>query len=418
MLLERVQRRTGPPIWLFSSLTVRETPSAFQEIDDFTNHLPLALTSIKIFSIPLWRWIAILFSVGLLLFLFFSLLGAVSPLLRVLGRRLPGGRSGGTLSSLRHPLVMILLAIIVQILAHYAVSLLGRQVWSKIAGLLAIVGIAWLVIAIANIISQLVIRGFLVTQASDKIAIALIRRSFSILVIVIALIVLLHDAGVNVTAMLAGLGIGGVALALAAQKTLENFFGGIAIMMREVVRVGDFCKIADQIGTVEDVGFSSTRIRTLERAVVSVSNAQVSQTSIENYTMRDKIWFHQIFGLASQTSPEQMRRVLADVTNMLRGHPKVEGETSRIRLITFGKESLDVEVYAYIKETDFARFLEVQEELLLRIMDIIATNGVYVATPSQLTRVDRERRVASGDQEGRLLADDRQKLHPKSELAR
>lgn len=345
-------------------------------------------------------------------------MGAISPLLRVLGRHLPGGRSGGTLTSLRHPLVTMLLAIVVRILANFAVSLLGRQVWSNIAGLLAIAGIAWLVIAIANIISQLATRRFLVTQASDKIAlIALIRRSFSVLVIVIALIVLLHDAGVNVTAMLAGLGIGGVALALAAQKTLENFFGGIAIMMREVVRVGDFCKIADQTGTVEDVGFSSTRIRTLDRTVISVSNAQVSQTSIENYTMRDKIWFHQVFGLASQTSPEQMRRVLAEASNLLRGHPNVEGETSRIRLITFGKESLDVEVYAYIKETDVARFLEVQEELLLRIMDIIAANGVYVATPSQLTRVDREKRIASGNQEGRPEADDRQKLYPKPELA-
>jgi MscS family membrane protein len=406
VLLQRVKRGNGPEIWLFSQATLKDIPQAYAETKDLGGRISSSFLNFRILGIPLWRWLLILLTLALVVFLAFSLTGAITPLLRFAGKRLTGEREAARLTSLRKPLVTILLSISLRFLASYSISLLGRQIWTNIARLLAIVGVAWLVIAVVNIISNQAIRRLVITQSSDKIAlIALLRRSFGVLVVLVAFIVLLHGAGVNVTAMMAGLGIGGVALALAAQKTLENFFGGIAIIMREIIRVGDFCKIADQTGTVEDVGFSSTRIRTMDRTVVSVSNAQVSQTSVENYTMRDKIWFHQIFGLASNTPPDRMRQVLKDVGDMLGHHAKVEAGTSRIRLIAFGKQSLDVEVYAYILETDFNQFLVVQEELLLRIMDIIAANGVNVAMPAQMTLLDRD-------------ADAQSNAVPKPELAR
>ena len=153
-----------------------------------------------------------------------------------------------------------------------------------------------------------------------KLAIvALARRLFKILVILVIAIILLRDAGVNVTAMLAGLGVGGVALALAAQKTLENLFGGISLIMREAIRVGDFCKVADQTGTVEDIGLGSTRLRTLDRTLVSVPNAQVSQMNLENISLRDKFWLHHTLELRRDTSPDQMRYVLGNTLERVRG---------------------------------------------------------------------------------------------------
>jgi MscS family membrane protein len=224
---------------------------------------------------------------------------------------------------------------------------------------------------------------------------------FKILVIFFAVVLLLHGAGVNVSAMLAGLGIGGIALALAAQKTLEDLFGGITVITRKAVRVGDFCQLADDIGTIEDISLGSTRVRTLDRTIVTIPNAKVSQMELENYSMRDKIWFHHVFGLRSDTSPEQMRQVLAQITQMLRGDIRVEKESARIRLIEFAASSLQVEIFAYIKTTDYTAFVEIQEDLLLRIMDIIVANGTSIALPSQITYLGRDQRDgASRDRPG------------------
>src|SRR5207248_8777527 len=176
---------------------------------------------------------------------------------------------------------------------------------------------------------------------------------FMILVLFLAVVLLLHNAGVNVSAMLAGLGIGGIALALAAQKTLENLFGGITVISSKAIRVGDFCQLADQLGTIEDIGLGSTRVRTLNNTVLTIPNAKVSQMNLENYSMRQKIWFHHVFGLRSDTSPEQMRQVLSEVTQMLRSDRRVEKESARIRLIQFGASSLQVEIFAYVKTTDY-----------------------------------------------------------------
>jgi MscS family membrane protein len=189
---------------------------------------------------------------------------------------------------------------------------------------------------------------------------------------------------------LAGLGIGGIAVALAAQKTLEDLFGGITIITRKALRVGDFCQLADQMGTIEDIGLGSTRVRTLSNTVLTIPNAKVSQMSLENYSLRQKIWFHHVFGLRSDTSPDQMRQVLSETTEMLRSDRRVEKESARIRLIQFGASSLQVEIFAYIKTTDYTIFVEIQEDLLLRIMDIIAANGTGIALPSQLTYLDRD----------------------------
>ncbi|HZS56368.1 MAG TPA: mechanosensitive ion channel family protein [Bryobacteraceae bacterium] len=392
VVLNRVQRGTGPPIWLFSAATLRGVPRAFNDIEseDIARYFPEALRRIRFLSLPIWRWLAIFVAVGIALTLTFLLTRALMPLLGKIIGRITGNHDEHRLASLRTPLGVILFAIAIRLQAMLAVSLLARQIWRGFAEIFAVVGVGWLLIRFTDIVSDLGSRRLLLKQASDKMALlAFARRMFKVFVVLVAVIILLRYAGVNVTAMLAGLGIGGVAVALAAQKTIENFFGGILIILREVVRVGDFCKIADQLGNIEDVGFGATRVRTLDRTVVSVPNGLVSQTNIENYTMRDKIWFHHVFGLRYDTSVQQVRRVLSEIGKMLSAHPKVETVTARIRLIEFGRSSLDIEVFAYVLETDYALFLIVQEELLLRIMELIEASGSHLAIPSQISYLER-----------------------------
>jgi MscS family membrane protein len=393
VMMDRVQRGNGPPIWLFSPSTLRSVPRAFNDIEseDLGKYFPGFFTRVRFLSFPLWRWLTIVVSLAAALILTFLLIRALMPVLRSVVGRMTGEHDERRLTSLRTPLGLILLAIAIRVLGFLAISLLAREIWSATAEIFGIVGVSWLVIRFSDIVSDLGSRRLLLKQASGKMALlAFGRRMFKLLVVLIAAIVLLRYVGVNVTAMLTGLGIGGVALALAAQKTIENFFGGILIIMRDVVRVGDACKLADQTGNIEDVGFSATRVRTLDRTVVSVPNGLLSQTNIENYTMRDKFWFHHVFGLRYDTSVQQVRQVLAEIDKMLRDHPKIETQTCRIRFIQFGHSSLDLEVFAYVLESDFVSFLSVQEGLLLRIMEIAAASGTRLALPSQVSYVDRD----------------------------
>ena len=400
ILLDRVQRSNEPSIWLFSSETLKSIPGAFEEIGSppVAKLLPRRLQEARFLSVPLWRWLMIGFGFTLAFALASLVARGSIPVLRPLIHRMTGEEDDQRLLSLKAPIRVVLFAVAIRIISALSVSLLARQFWTRIAGIVAIFGFAWLAIQFSNIVSDLSSRRLLRKQAPGKLTVvALARRLFKIIVVLVAAILLLRDVGVNVTAMLAGLGVGGIALALAAQKTLENLFGGISIIMREAVRVGDFCKIADQVGTVEDIGLGSTRLRTLGRTVVSVPNAQISQMNLENISMRDKFWFHHVLGLRRDASPEQIRYVLTEIEKLLHNHPKVEVQTARIRFIEFGRSSLDLEIFAYIQEKAHETFLSTQQELLLRVMDIVAASGTNIASPSQTIYLERGQGPHSGE---------------------
>jgi MscS family membrane protein len=191
---------------------------------------------------------------------------------------------------------------------------------------------------------------------------------------------------------MAGLGIGGIAVALAAQKTLENVIGGLSLIFDRAVCVGDFLKVGDASGTVESIGLRSTRIRTLDRTILSVPNGQIANVSIETISSRDMFWFHHFVALRCETTPVQMRAVVAGIMRRLGAHPAVDPASVRAKFLRFGQSSLDIEVVAYIVARDWPQFLEVQQELLLGIMEVIEQADTAIALPSQTLH------VASGSQ--------------------
>ena len=134
----------------------------------------------------------------------------------------------------------------------------------------------------------------------------------------------------------------------------------------------------------------STRVRTLDRTVVTVPNAEFSTMQLENFTARDKIWFHPRLGLRYETTPEQLRYVLIELRRMLYSHPKVDPEPARVRFVNFGDFSLDLDLYAYIRATDYSEYLEVAEDLNLRIIDIVDRAGTGFAFPSNTTYIARD----------------------------
>jgi MscS family membrane protein len=193
----------------------------------------------------------------------------------------------------------------------------------------------------------------------------------------------LNAWGYNTNAILAGVGVGGIAIALAAQKTIEDLFGGVSVISDHPVLVGDVCHFGDRTGTVMHIGLRSTRIRTADRTVVSVPNAQFATMTLENISGRDKIWFHPTLNLRRDTTSEQLLRVLASIHEILTGNPKVETGTIPVRFVGVGTYSLDIEVNVYVKTVDFDEFLAIQQDLLLRILQAVEQAGTRLAVPLQ-----------------------------------
>jgi MscS family membrane protein len=189
--------------------------------------------------------------------------------------------------------------------------------------------------------------------------------------------------GYNTSTILAGVGVGGLAIALAAQKTIENLFGGISVIGDRPVLVGDFCRFGDRVGTVSHIGLRSTRIRTPDRTIISIPNGQFSAMELENFSARDKIWFHPTLSLRRDTSAEQLQKVLSSVEGILKGHPKVETGALPVRFVGVGTYSLNVEVFAYVKTSDYDEFLAVQQELLIKLLQAVERAGTALAVPVQ-----------------------------------
>jgi MscS family membrane protein len=229
--------------------------------------------------------------------------------------------------------------------------------------------------------------------------IPLARRALKIFVALLAFLAVFQNLGFNVTGILAGLGIGGLAVALAAQRSIENLFGGLSLIADQPVRVGDFCKFGAFEGTVEDIGLRSTRVRTPDRTVLTIPNADFATMPLENFGPRDRFRLATTLSVRYGTTPDQLRWVLVELKKLLLSHPKVSPEPARVRLVNIGQAALDIEVLAYIATREESEFLAVREDLLLRFMDVLAAAGTGLSYRRTYTgqdkRIDAERRQAA-----------------------
>ena len=194
----------------------------------------------------------------------------------------------------------------------------------------------------------------------------------------------LDNIGYKVTALLVEFSIGGIAVALASQKNLENIFGAVTLFMSRPVKIGDMCRFGDKMGTVEEIGLGATRIRTWERSVISIANAKFVSMPIENLSKRDRFWYNPLLKLRYETTPGQLRYIIVEIRKMLYAHPKVLEEPLHVRFRGFGDSSFNVQVFSYIGVTDYKESLEVAEDLNFRIMDLVAEAGSGFAVPAAI----------------------------------
>ncbi len=216
------------------------------------------------------------------------------------------------------------------------------------------------------------------------------RAIAKVTLIIVTAILVLNSYGIDVTTGLAALGIGGIAIALGAQKAIENIVGSIIIVIDQPFRVGDFCQIGDLLGTVEHIGLRSTRIRTRTDTVVTFPNGELSSERIENFTLRRRFLLKTILNLRYETRTDNLEQILDSLRLNLIENPVVAKDSLRVRFIGFGASSKDVEIFAYISAKDYDQFLERQESILLSFDEIVEKGGSGFAFPSQTVYLSRD----------------------------
>lgn len=194
-------------------------------------------------------------------------------------------------------------------------------------------------------------------------------------VIMIAGLVWVENLGYKATTILAGLGVGGIAVALAAQKSIENLIGAITIYISAPVKTGDFCCLDGRLGFIEEIGLRYTKVRTLDRSLVNIANSIFVDMKIENLTHRDKIRYHPKIQFSRKTTLEQIRYNLEEIRKMLLSHSMVDPVPARVRFTEIGDVSYNIDILAYIKTMSNSEYLEIAEELNLQIMEIVEKSG-------------------------------------------
>ena len=208
------------------------------------------------------------------------------------------------------------------------------------------------------------------------------ERLLNVLLLLVAVLVVLAVVGFDMKTVLAGLGIIGVALALGAQKTIENILGGMMLLADEAIAVGDLCRINNRLGTVEDITLRSVRFRTVEHTLLSIPAGVLAQAELENFATRGKILAHHRLRLAYDTSAQQLRRIRARMAALIEADPALEHPLSRVHIVEFGPGGIEVEIYGYVLTHDVPRFLIVREDLLLQAIAIVEDEGARFAPPA------------------------------------
>jgi MscS family membrane protein len=387
---------TGNKTWRFSPRLVERIPDLYREFGPgpIGARMPPALYTPRFLEIELWQWIALGLCVVVAYVLAVLLVRLTRMFLRFRAARRRKPFDEQLLITLRTQARLIVALGIFLLLSVFLLrlSIPARHVLLRIGEIFLIVLVTWGLMKIADGLWRGLRSRLEREERRSAMALALFgQRMTRVALVVLGAVVALQQIGFQITGLLAGLGVGGVAVALAAQKTIANLFGGFSLATDQPVRLGDFCRFGDKSGWVEDVGMRSTRIRTLDRSVITVPNSEFAEIQLENMSLRDRILLSANLGLRYETTPDQLRKVLAALHKLLADDSRVIQNPLRVRFKGFGAYSLDIEVLTYIATADFDEFMAIREELFLKMMDIVNESGTGFAFPSQTIYAAQDR---------------------------
>ena len=381
IILQRVLDKDNISIWKISAKTVRDIPKMYDQFGHgvLGKLMPPILLEITIFKVTAGEWISLI-----IIFLFSLILSIIlSKLIIFILKRFKIERTLLFFNALLWPIRWLFTLILGRNLFKIVVYSVEAKSILKTATIPIIIFVWFLF----NLIDYL----FDVWSNNQKnkgkrdiiVFYGLFKKALKLLILFIAATLWLDNLGFKVTTIIAGLGVGGIAVALAAQKSIEDILGAMTLLGARPVEIGDFVKFGDKIGTIEDISLRLTKVRTLDRTLVNVPNSVFASLQLENYTSRDKIRFHPKIHLCYETTTDQLRRILVEIRKILSSHPKVLEKPLRVRFVKFGTYSLECDIHAYIDTKVYGEYLETAEELNFSIMNAIEEAGAQLAIPAQ-----------------------------------
>lgn len=388
ILMQRIPDGKGQYVWKVSNRTIADIPFLYKHFGygEFGDKLSRMLPDYEFLGLAVWQWVMLL----AILLAAYLISWFITKLANFILRKIKSNTSARLQSFISGPVRFLIFVLIVS----------GNLdlVSSSMAAKAIIEAETFLILAFAWLITGLLELAY--GRLSDRLkcngkeaAMVLLRPAATLIKIIIFLIAImtwLDKLGFNVTAMLAGLGVGGIAVGLAAQKSIENLIGAITLYVAQPVKIGDFCRAGKTLGVVEEIGLRSTALRTLDRILVSIPNATFVNLDIENLSERDKMLFRHTIRLRNNTTPEQIRTILENVRKMFKAHADVDPEPARIRFTKYAEHSLHLEIFAYTNTSDFNEYLGIIEDLNLRILGIISDAGTELAFPAGMISMPKE----------------------------
>ncbi len=391
LTLQRVRGENGQFVWLFSRTTVDALPDLYRYADEsfLDRVLPDGLKTYKVLTVPIGHWLAIVLAAALA-----GLVGIAMARFALKSLDWLFFEKTGTTLNVR-AIIIPLATIIAVALYREVVILIGVQVVARGATDWLAVTLLWLALAIlclklVDLVADVVRSALQPDEHRTSLAaLILLRKVMKAVILSLLTVQVLEILGFDVTTAIAALGIGGLALALGAQKTVENLVGSVNVVADRPVEVGDFCKFGDVSGTVEDIGIRSTKIRTPARTIVTVPNGTFASMQIENFSVRDQFLFNTVLSLRSDTSADQANEILHAIRREFEAADNI-APGARVNLIELTRSSLDIEIFSYVIAPDYIAFLNAREALLLFLLKTVSASGSVLAFPPTLVKVSSE----------------------------
>lgn len=378
-------------VWRFSRATIALVPNWYATLGNhwLIDRLPAILLRSGPFDLLWWQWLALL--PAALVAALIGIVGArvVRAAMSLTTRRTRTTWDDTVLARLGPPLTLgcafVAAAAVLPVLGLYAPAHHAALRFIRVGIAAALFWSLWRLVDVGR---QLLSESpWAHGLPASRSLVPLGARVTKVVVAAFAVVLILSTLGYPVASLIAGLGIGGVAVALAAQKTVENLFGAFSIGIDQPFREGDFVKVDDFVGTVEAIGLRSTRFRTLDRTIVTLPNGRLADMRLESFSVRDRLRLAAIVGLVYETTPRQMRAVLAGFERVLRAQPKIWPDAVVVRFSAFSPSSLDVEVMAWFTTSDWGEFQRIREDVLLEFMEVVHACGTGFAFPTTTVHV-------------------------------
>lgn len=390
LILVRVQDSTSKRmIWLISEETAAEAQSLYTEVQPslLVRYLPDVITTKYFLSISLAQWIGWLVSIPAAYYIALCIVF----LLRLLTRTIPKGRQATefAFTRFRSPLCLIFFVILHTYFVYLLrLPLLYRWYYLRFVLALFLVGAFWFAIRGVGVFFEHAV-GKLGSWALERSSmLTLVSRMIRVGLFILAVLAVATALGFDTKAMLAGIGIGGLAIALAGQKTLENVIGGVSLLLDRAVHVGDTCRIGDKLGKVEDIGLRSLRLRMLDQTLIVVPNGLLAQVQFENLASRTKLLIQNTFSIRIETPVEKLQAMLDSIQQMLDQLSYVERGTSRVRVVRFAGAATEIELFAYIRTSDWVQFTGLRQNVMIKVLELVEAKGIKLTGTTQRSYVE------------------------------